>query len=268
MTPAPDGAAGDPVVVALVPARDGAGSVGATVAALALVPGVDEVLVIDDGSTDATTREARAAGARVLRLPVNMGKGGAVRAGVEATPHADVYLLVDADLGDTAGRVGALLVPVLGGDADMTIAVLPAAGRRGGFGSVKRLAAAGIARATGEQFQPRAPLSGQRAVRAALLRSLPLAERFGLETALSIDAVRAGARVVELDVELDHRHTGRSLAGFRHRALQGLHVTRALWPRVTTRRQRAGIVVAGSGLVAGAAAGRRRWLRPGRAGRP
>ena len=240
-------------VVALVPAKDRADSVGATVAALASVPGVDEVVVVDDGSTDETTAVALAAGARVVRLDANVGKGDAVRAGVDATPHAAVYVLADADLAHTAARVGALLEPVLANEADMTVAVLPAAGTRGGLGGVRRLAGAGIARATGGRFVPRAPLSGQRAVRADLLRSLPLARRFGLETALSIDAVRAGARVVEIDVDLDHRHTGRSVAGFRHRAVQGAHITRALWPRLTTTVQRVAAIVLAFVLLAGAA---------------
>lgn len=243
-----------PVVVALVPAKDRADSVGATVAALWRVAGVSEVVVIDDGSADATTEAALAEGARVVALDVNVGKGGAVRAGVAATPEADVYLLIDADLGATAGLAGDLLAPVMTGDADMTIAVLPGAGRRAGFGSVRRLAGAGITRATGGRFQPRAPLSGQRAVRAGLLRALPLADRFGLETALSIDAVRAGARVVEVDLPMDHRHTGRTLAGFRHRATQGAQIGRALWPRVTTGRQRVSAILAAFLLMAGFAA--------------
>lgn len=229
-------------VVALVPAKDRADSVGATVRALLSLARVDEVVVIDDSSSDATAAEAAAAGARVVRLAANVGKGGAVRAGVEATPQADVYVLIDADVGATAALAEALLPPVLDGDADLSIAVLGSAGSRAGFGSVRRLAAAGILRATGKPTG--APLSGQRAVRAPLLRSLALAERFGLEVAMTIDARRAGARVVEVDVAMEHRHTGRSLAGFRHRAGQGRDVMVALWPRLTTARQRIGVILA------------------------
>ncbi|HVF75475.1 MAG TPA: glycosyltransferase [Acidimicrobiales bacterium] len=226
-------------VVAVVPAKDRADSVGDTVAALR--PLVDEVVVVDDGSRDSTADAA--VGARVVRLAQNVGKGGAVSAGVLAAPDADVYLLIDADVAGTAALADALLAPVLAGRADMTIGVLPAAGRRGGFGRVRALAAAGIRRACG--FSARAPLSGQRAVRGDLLRSLlPLADRFGLEVGLTVDAVRAGAVVEEVDVAMDHRHTGRSVSGFRHRARQGADVVRALWPRLTTAAQRmTGIVV-------------------------
>jgi hypothetical protein len=222
-------------VVALVAAKNRADTVGTTAAALVALPRVESVVVVDDGSTDDTATVAAAAGAKVIRLPCNVGKGGAVAAGVAATPHADVYLLVDADVGPTAAGTDTLLRPVLDGDADMSVAVLPGAGRRGGFGLVRTLAGAGIARACG--FRARAPLSGQRAVTAGLLRGVDLAPRFGLETALTIDAVRAGARVIEIDVALEHRHTGRTLAGFAHRAGQGRDIVMALAPRLVGARR-------------------------------
>ena len=91
-----------PVVVAIVAARNEEAAIGATVASLFGLAEVDRVLVVDDGSRDATADEARAAGATVLRLPRNRGKGAAVRAGVDVTPEAGVYLLVDGDVGATA----------------------------------------------------------------------------------------------------------------------------------------------------------------------
>jgi glycosyltransferase involved in cell wall biosynthesis len=223
-------------VVALVAAFERADSVADTVRALTGLADVDDVLVVDDGSHDETAARARAAGARVLRLPGNVGKGGAVRAGIDATPEADVYLLVDADVGATATGAADLLPPVLDGRADLTVALLPPAGGKAGFGLVRDVAAAAIARDTG--WRPRAPLSGQRAARASLLRGLDLAPRFGLETAMTLDAVRAGARVEEVPVRMDHRHTGRTVAGFVHRARQGVDIATALWPRLRARGRR------------------------------
>ncbi|MEA2716680.1 MAG: hypothetical protein QOI99_997, partial [Actinomycetota bacterium] len=245
-----DGSGDGPRVVALVAAKDRADTVAATVAALRRLPDVDEVLVVDDGSADATSPAALQAGAWVLRLPRNVGKGGAVAAGVATSSETDVYLLVDADLGATAGAAGALLELVLAGRADLVIGVLPGAGGKGGFGLVRRLAAAGIRRACG--FTARAPLSGQRAVRGELLRGLDLAPRFGLETGFTIDAVRAGARVLEVPIDVDHRHTGRRLAGFVHRGRQGADITQALWNRLTSARARTTLMVAA--LVAALAA--------------
>lgn len=253
-------------VVAIVPAKDRADSVAETVGALRALDAVDRVLVVDDGSSDATADAAQGAGADVLRLPVNRGKGGAVLAAVEASPDADVYLLIDADLAATARVADRLLTPVLAGEADLTIGVLPAAGSRGGFGLIRDLARAGIRRATGREV--RAPLSGQRAVRAPVLRSLASAERFGLEVAMTIDACRAGARVLEIDVEMDHRHTGRSVGGFAHRGRQGLDVVRALWPRLTTGRQRTALaLLIFVAVLAAAAWFGTRWVPSSRAPR-
>jgi len=240
-------------VRALVASKDSAGSVGATVEALLSMPEVDEVLVVDDGSCDATTEMARAAGAWVLRLPANGGKGAAVAAGLTARDPADVYLLVDADLGATASGCRALLGPVLNGQADMTVGVLPPAGGRGGIGLVRVLAAKGISRACG--FAAAAPLSGQRAVRGEVIQNCCLARRFGLEVGLTIDVIRAGSRVLEVPIEADHHHRGRSLGGFAHRGRQGIDIGRALWPRLTSPAIRIGLVIlvtlmAVAGLVA------------------
>ena len=222
-------------VVAIVPARNSEDYIAATVEALRGVAAVDGVVVVDDGSTDGTVTcvqtliSAPGTPVMLVELARNRGKGGAVTAGIEATPAATIYVLIDADLGATASRAEALLVPVMAGEADMTIGVPRSAGKRAGFGTVRSLARRGIRRACG--FEAAAPLSGQRAVRAELLRSLSLAPRFGLETGLTIDAVRAGARVLEMPSDFDHRHTGRSWAGFSHRGRQGLDIVSALRQR-------------------------------------
>lgn len=235
------------IVVALVPAYNSADRIAATVVAASQIAGVTRTLVVDDGSSDGTARLARSAGAEVLRLPSNRGKGGAVAAGVDASPDADVFLLLDADLQDTAAEAASLLPPVLDDEADLTIAVLPPAAGRGGFGIVRDIARGGIRRASG--FDTTAPLSGQRAVRADLLRDLHSAERFGLEVAMTIDAARAGARILEVEAAIEHRHTGRSLRGFRHRARQGLDIGSALWPRLVSDRLRVGLICVVAVLV-------------------
>ncbi|MDP1794348.1 MAG: glycosyltransferase [Acidimicrobiales bacterium] len=228
--------------VALVAAKDAAGSIAATVVALTGLRGVDEVWVVDDGSTDATAANAAAAGARVVRLDENIGKGGALAVGLTATGHAASYLLADADLGTTAEGLQPLIDAHSASGATLVVGALPSPGGRGGFGAVKRCAAAGIRRACGLSLD--APLSGQRAVDGEALRRLELAPRFGVEVGMTIDLVRGGGTVEEVPVQVEHRYTGRSLAGFRHRARQGRDIAGALAPRLLSTRQRVGGVIA------------------------
>lgn len=230
-----NGAARARRVVALVAARNEEPNIAAVVAALRAVATVGSVVVAVGDSTDGTAAAARAAGARVLVAAQRDGrrgggKGAALQAAVDATPDAEVYVLVDGDVGATAGEAETLLHRVLGGACDLAVGRLGAIGG-GGFGIVKKLTAWAIRVATG--LAPREPLSGRRAVRAELLRRCgPLAAGFGTEAAMTVDAVRLGARVEEVDVRMTHRPTGRSLAGFVHRGRQGSDIARALAPRL------------------------------------
>lgn len=218
-------------VVAIVPAYRAADLVGATVRSLAATGRLDRIVVVDDGSDDETAKVADDAGAEVLVLDRNVGKGAALAAGLEHAPEAGTYLFVDSDLGETAAGVVDLLDRV--DAATLVIGVPVAAAGRGGFGIVRDLSAAGIEAGTGLRLE--APLSGQRALPAPLAQRLPLAPRFAVETAMTIDAVGLGARIVEVPIDVDHRHHGRTLRGMRHRARQGLDVTRALLPRIGVR---------------------------------
>ncbi|HUR07106.1 MAG TPA: glycosyltransferase [Nonomuraea sp.] len=219
----------------IIPAKDEADRIGATVTAALALPGVDLVVVVDDGSADQTGRVARAAGARVVRHSRNRGKAAAMESGAEAvrlldgeTPHHLLFL--DADLGETARAAAPLIEPVRSGTADMTIAVFVTRVRLGGHGLVVRLSRDGIRRATG--FDPAQPLNGQRCVtRDAFEAARPLAHGFGVETALTIDLLRKGYRVEEVEVEMAHRATGTDWRAQVHRARQLRDVARALATR-------------------------------------
>jgi Glycosyl transferase family 2 len=222
-------------VVAVVAARNEEGRVGTTVRAIHRIEAVDEVVVVDGSSTDQTPQEARAAGARVLVGPSSGGKGGALEAALDRIESADVLLLLDADLGESAVEARSLLDEVVSGRADVAIGVLPRQAGHGGFRLVKGTARALVRALSG--FTAREPLSGQRALTAAALPAVrPLALGFGVEPAMTVDAVRAGLRVVEVPVPMTHAVTGRDVAGFAHRARQGWDLLRAALPRALGRR--------------------------------
>jgi len=231
-------------VACIIPAKDEEQRIAATVTAARALPHVELVLVCDDGSSDATGQHAAAAGAVVVTHRRNRGKAAAVESAVNALggleqrdgrPECGTLLLLDADLAETAAGCAALVLPVVGGRADLTIAVLPAqqtedGAAPGGFGLVMGTAARGITELTG--WTPQAPLSGQRCLtRRAFELASPLAAGWGVEVGMTIDVLRAGLRVEEVPVELRHRATGRDLAGQLHRARQLRDVSRALAAR-------------------------------------
>ena len=227
-------------VAVVIPALNEGDRISATVTAALGLPAVALVVVVDDGSKDATATAARRAGAVVTRHTRNRGKGAALETGAEAVRLLDQreqrdparhLLFLDADLGGTAALAGPLIEPVVAGAADMTIAVFTTTVKLGGHGLVVGLSGAGIRRATG--WRPAQPLNGQRCLtRAAFEAGRPLARGWGVETALSIDLLRQGLRVTEVEVELAHRATGTGMRAQLHRAHQLTDVARALAARL------------------------------------
>jgi len=234
-------AGGDLAVV--IPARNESDRIEATVRAAAGLAGADLVVVVDDGSGDGTAAIAEAAGALVMRHARHRGKAAAMETGAEAVRLLEAgpdrarprhLLFLDGDLGETAGEAGPLAGPVRAGRADMTIAVFSHRVKQGGHGFVVALSGSGITRATG--WRPAQPLNGQRCLtRAAFEAARPLAPGFGAETGLTIDLLRQGLRIEEVEVPLAHRATGRDWRSQAHRARQFADVARALAVRQVRR---------------------------------
>lgn len=226
-------------VAAVVPCKDEAQRIGATVTALRTVPRVELVVVVDDGSSDDTAEVARAAGAEVVSHPRNRGKAAALMTGVSRVravaqarggPPPD-YLFVDGDLADSAAALAPLLAPLAAGEADLVIATLPVqATPGGGRGLVVRLAREGIAALTGRVMTQ--PLSGMRALTDdALTLASPLARGWGVEVGMTVDVLRAGLRIAEVRADLHHRVTGTDWRAQLHRARQ----YRDVWLALTAR---------------------------------
>lgn len=221
-TVSPDDRSRDASLAVIVAARNEADRVGETVGALrGAFPGAS-IWVADDASTDGTAEAAMAAGAQVVSRGRPHGKGANVTAAAEAALSADrpprLVLLCDGDLGASAARLVPLVEAVRVGECDLAVAAFS---RRvgGGFGLALGFARLAIRRLCGAETT--APISGQRAMGVEVLRATtPFARGYGMEIGITVDAVRAGFALREYELDLEHRATGRSLAGFTHRAAQ------------------------------------------------
>ena len=206
----------------IVAARNEADRIAETIAALRRALPEAALWVADDASTDGTTEAAIAAGAQVVSRGRPHGKGDNVTAAAEAMLSAEpaprLVLLCDGDLGASVAALEPLVEAVERGECDLAVAAFS---RRvgGGFGVALGFARWAIRRLCG--LETSAPISGQRAMRVETLRAtLPFARGYGMELGMTVDAVRAGYRLREYELDLSHRATGRSLAGFAHRARQ------------------------------------------------
>jgi glycosyltransferase involved in cell wall biosynthesis len=214
-----------PEIVVVVSAYNEADRLGETLDAVRdAFPGA-RVMVADDFSTDATPQVVEASGLELVRPDKHLGKGGAntlaLRRLGEPPP---TVVLCDGDLGASARELPRLVEALDRGDGDFAVAAFE---RRvgGGFGFAVGFSRWAIRRRTG--VEPVAPISGQRALRPDVVRAvLPFAPGFGMETAMTIDAVRAGFTLVEVELPLEHRATGRTLGGFIHRFRQLLSFAR------------------------------------------
>jgi glycosyltransferase involved in cell wall biosynthesis len=207
--------------VVIVSAHNEADRLGDTLSALRTAFPAARVLVADDGSNDDTPRVAVAGGAELVRTERDIGKGGANNLAVARLGElADdaIVVLCDGDLGESAGRLGPLVDAVRAGECDLAIASFA---RRvgGGFGVAVGFSRWATRRLAGLELD--APISGQRALRGDVLRAVtPFAPKFGMETAMNIDAARAGFRVAQVELDLAHCATGRTFGGFVHRGRQ------------------------------------------------
>ncbi len=216
-------------ITVIIPAFNEATRIGKTIQSLREIPYDLHIVVVNDGSTDETTSIARTYADDVIEMPRNGGKGKALNYAWRQL-EGNLFLFVDADLEYSANLIEALLPPILDGNADMTIAAFPPALKKGGFGLVKGLATNGIRKMTGQHFH--SPISGQRAIRREVLESIGgLSEGWGIEVALTIDALRKGFRVEEVMIALHHRETGRDLQGFIHRGKQFVQIANTLFSK-------------------------------------
>lgn len=219
-------------VSVIIPAHNESQRIASTVcASIQAFREILEVIVVDDGSQDDTPLRAEVAGASVFSVPQRVGKGAALMRGTLES-NGDILVFLDADIGETALEIAKLIEPVAVGSADMTVARFPflQGERPRGFGLVKSTADWGVRKLCKDSVG--SILSGQRAARRnTFLGLMPFAPGFGVEVGLTIDGLRQGLRILEVDCKMTHRVTGRDLHGILHRTRQFYWVARAIAAR-------------------------------------
>ena len=234
MSNAPDQQVDPSHVAFVIPAMNEQGAVGEVVRRALATGCAAEVIVVDDGSTDGTAAEAEAAGARVVRLGVNRGKGAALRAGAQASERS-ILLFLDADGQDDPAEAQRLLAEIARG-ADLVI------GSRflgtlhpGAITPVNRVANLALTHGMSALYGARITDSqaGFRAIRREAFLAMPLrARHYDVETEVLARALRGGLKVVEVPVSRSPRAAGHTKM---HRVVTGLRIARAM---VRTRFER------------------------------
>lgn len=200
----------EPVVSVVIPALNEEGSVGPTVRGIidANPPGLAEVIVADNGSTDQTAAEARAAGALVVSQP-ERGYGAACLAALgKADPDSNIILFMDADLSDVPDEAATLLAPIVAGDADFVIGSRTMGKVEPGAMSAPQrfgnwLAPALVRLIWGARYTDLGPF---RAIRRDALERLTMSDRdFGWTIEMQVRAAKLGLRVVECPVSYRKR---------------------------------------------------------------
>lgn len=207
-------------ISALVPVYNEEDRIEETIETIKNSKYIKEVFVVDDGSKDNTAIKARDAGAKVLKLDRNRGKGYALKYGLDRIiDKNEIIIFLDGDLRASHDDIDKLIEPVIQRECDVSIAKFLSSKKKGGFGFVKLLAKKGIEFYTNESID--CGLSGQRAFRTQVLRIFKeIPSRYGVEVGMTIDILKSGYVIKEIEVSMGHRETGRNLNGFIHRGRQ------------------------------------------------
>ena len=223
--------------MAVIPAKDAAGTIGEVVRGLRRVLPDLEVLVVDDGSADETAARAREAGARVERHDVNRGKGAALQTGFDAAvgAGADAVLALDADGQHDPACAPALLAALE--HADVVVGSRHA--DRRGMPWLRKatndVTSWWVSRLAGQRVED--SQSGYRALRAAVIRRVrPASTRFEYESEFLVAAARAGFRVGSAPIPTLYNAPGSHI----HPVRDTIRFVRFVWRHLWNRREPTG----------------------------
>ncbi|MPM57310.1 Undecaprenyl-phosphate 4-deoxy-4-formamido-L-arabinose transferase [bioreactor metagenome] len=221
----------NPYISIIIPAYNEAGKIKDTLENVIDIKEINEVVVVDDGSSDDTAKIASSIKndkIKVFKLEKNSGKGYALNYGLKvAMKNADIIGFLDGDLGSSSNEVKKLIKPILNNEADVIIAKFPPAKKKGGLGFVKGLAKQSVLDMTGVELD--ATLSGQRIFKKEVLEKFDeIPFGYGVEVGMTIDILKKGYTIKEVLVNMTHSETGRDLKGFIHRGKQYYHIKKVL----------------------------------------
>lgn len=217
----------DNFVSIIIPAYNEAERIVDTLDGIVKYEEVNEIIVIDDASTDKTADLVKAYESekvKIFSLHKNSGKGHALNEGLKKINKAsNIIGFLDADLGISSSDAIKLIKPILSSTADVTIAQFKPAKKKGGLGFVKKLAKNSVYELTGVELN--STLSGQRFFKKEVLDIFDeIPYGYGVEVGMTVDILNSGFRVKEVLVDMTHAETGRDLKGFIHRGKQYLHI--------------------------------------------
>lgn len=221
----------NPYISIIMPAYNEANKIKNTLENIYSIEEIDEIIVVDDGSSDNTSEivsSIESKKIKIFKLEKNKGKGYALNYGLNiAMENADIIGFLDADLGSSSKEVKKLIDSILNNEADVIIAKFPPAKKKGGLGFVKGLAKKSVLEMTGKELD--ATLSGQRLFKKEVLNKFDeIPFGYGVEVGMTIDILKYGYTIKEVLVNMTHSETGRNLKGFIHRGKQYYHIKKVL----------------------------------------
>lgn len=182
-------------VSVIIPAYNEEDTVATVVEVVRMVSFVDEIIVVNDGSSDNTEAEAARAGARVITHKTNKGKGEALYTGYKEA-ECDIIVFIDADIHNlTSKKVEAMIMPILEGKTDITKTKFARA-----RGRVTELTAKPLLNFFFPEITFEQPLSGQFAARKSVLKRINFEPDYGVDVGIVIDADVLGISITEVDI--------------------------------------------------------------------